>query len=190
MRLSNLRRLLADRRRARRARVRRSVEVLAGVTLEGEGRESLLFTHTLDISETGMSVLVQRLAFDRFAEGEGRESLLFTHTLDIGETGMSVLVQRLAFDRFAVGEGREIKIALALPEGRITVLATPVHVRPGEEGEERGYVVGLRIVEAGEEERARLRDFLRGLRRGQDRCFNTSMTEFDVAHQLPTSSPY
>ena len=156
MRLSNLRRLLADRRRARRARVRRSVEVLAGVTLEGEGRESLLFTHTLDISETGMSVLVQRLAFDRFA----------------------------------VGEGREIKIALALPEGRITVLATPVHVRPGEEGEERGYVVGLRIVEAGEEERARLRDFLRGLRRGQDRCFNTSMTEFDVAHQLPTSSPY
>jgi len=156
MRLSNLRRLLADRRRARRARVRRGVEVLAGVTLESEGRESVLFTHTLDI----------------------------------GETGMSVLVQRLAFDRFAVGEGREIKIALALPEGRITVLATPVHVRPGEEGEERGYVVGLRIVEAGEEERARLRDFLRGLRRGQDRCFNTSMTEFDVAHQLPISSPY
>lgn len=127
MRLPNLRRLLGDRRRARRARVRRSVEVLAGVTLEGEGRESVLFTHTLDISETGMSLLVQRSALDRFS----------------------------------IGEGREIKIALALPEGRITVLAISVHVRPCEE---RGYVVGLRITEAGEEEYARLRDFLRGLR--------------------------
>jgi len=130
MRLPNLRRLLADRRRARRARVRRSVEVMAGVTLESEGREFLLFTQTLNISEAGMSVLVQRSALDRFA----------------------------------IGEGREIKIALALPEGRITVLATPVHVRPGEEGEEKGYVVGLRITEAGEKEYARLRDFLRGLR--------------------------
>jgi hypothetical protein len=91
---------------------------------------------------------------------------LIGHTRNISETGLAFIVPSLRIgDRFARLIGSQLRITLYLPSGHVDIRATPVryeHLPPGDP--ERGYLIGVRIVEMADYEWVRMVEYVRSLR--------------------------
>jgi hypothetical protein len=86
-------------------------------------------------------------------------------TRDLSETGVGVVADSIYVGyTCVVDEGRALHLRLALPAGEIEMEATSAHyLRLDTGGEQPTYLIGLRIVEMDDRDRARYTDFLAGL---------------------------
>ena len=91
---------------------------------------------------------------------------LVGHTRNISETGLAFIVPTLRIgDRFAHVIGSQLRITLYLPSGHVEIRATPVRYEQLPPGDpERGYLIGVRIVEMSDDEWVRMVGYVRSLR--------------------------
>lgn len=132
---ARLRRLIGNRRRAPRYRVR------------------LPFTVTLPDAPP-------------LVPGSRRPVSVDGHTRDISASGLALIVPTIRIgDRYLTGHDR-LHVALELPTGPVQIIALPVRYEPLEEDDEdTGFLIGVRIGEMGEVDRARYLKCLDRLRR-------------------------
>jgi c-di-GMP-binding flagellar brake protein YcgR len=129
--VSQLRRFLGNRRRARRA--------------------SAKLSFTLGLDSTRMS-----------SNGSRKLPSLKGHTLDISKTGMALVVPAIRIaEHYLTGEDRRLRVKLELPSGPIEMLMVPVRYESLEEDQtESGYVIGARITEMSDTNRARFEEYI------------------------------
>jgi hypothetical protein len=91
---------------------------------------------------------------------------LVGHTRNISEAGLAFIVPTLRIgDRFAHVIGSQLRITLYLPSGQVEIRATPVRYEQlPPEDPERGYLIGVRIVEMADDEWVRMVEYVRSLR--------------------------
>jgi len=101
--------------------------------------------------------------------GFRRQTTLEGHTLDVSATGLSFIVPAIRIgEHYLAGPDRRLRLKIDLPDGPIEMEVTPVRYESLDEREaERGYVVGVTIVEMSEPHRAGFDDYLTGLVRGR-----------------------
>lgn len=132
--VSQLRRFVGDRRRAKRQKARLAFTLsLAGAALKVNGgrQSAVLKGHTLDVSINGIALIVPSI-------------LLGEHHL--------------------VGENRKLNVKLELPEGTVEMKVVPIRYESLEEHEtETGYLIGAKIVEMSETDRERFTQYVAGL---------------------------
>lgn len=132
--VSQLRRFVGDRRRAKRQKARLAFTLsLAGAALKVNGgrQSAVLKGHTLDVSINGIALIVPSI-------------LLGEHHL--------------------VGENRKLNVKLELPEGTVEMKVVPIRYESLEEDEtETGYLIGAKIVEMSETDRERFTQYVAGL---------------------------
>ena len=124
--VSRLRRFVGNRRRHRRVRAR------------------LSFTLSL--------------ADPRVTSNGGRRRLptLNGHTLDVSSTGLALIVPAIRIgEHYLAGSDRQLHLKLDLPNGPVEMkLATVRYESLDESQEETGYLIGARIIEMADEDRA------------------------------------
>lgn len=103
------------------------------------------------------------------------EDLLFPQarlagrTRDVSESGLGLVVPSI-YIGFAcvVDEGRTLDATLELPSGPVELQLTPVYyIRMDEHGQEAAYLIGARITEMSEGNRALYTAYLAGLDRSE-----------------------
>lgn len=135
--IARLRTVAGNRRRARRYRVRLSVEIsLLGVKSSAESAQSR------------------------------RPLKVLGHTRDLSETGLALIVPTIrAGEHYLTGEGRRLLVALDHPHGPILLEVSPVRYEQLDESEtETGYLIGARITEMSDADRTRFKAYLEGMR--------------------------
>jgi hypothetical protein len=87
------------------------------------------------------------------------------YTRDVSESGLGLVLPAVRLgDRYLTGEGRTLRITLQLPETHVRLYATPVrYERLEDEGEEKGYLLGLRLAESDDTDYRKFLDYLRGI---------------------------
>ena len=132
--VSHLRRLVGDRRHARRKSAKLAFMLsLAGpaIKLNGSRPGAFLKGHTLDVSENGIALVVPAI-------------LLGEHHL--------------------IGENRKLNVQLELPQGMVEMKVAPIRYESLEEHKtETGYLIGAKIVEMSDPDRARFIEFVNGI---------------------------
>ena len=136
--VSQLRRFIGNRRRARRATCRLSFSLSLQdprVSLNGFRKLPPLKGHTLDVSTTGIALVVPAIR--------------------IGE-------------HYLAGTERRLYLQLELPTGVVEMNLIPVRYESLEEHpEESGYLIGARIEEVSEDDRGRFNEYVNALLRKQ-----------------------
>lgn len=91
---------------------------------------------------------------------------LVGRTRNISEAGLAFVVPTLRIgDRFARVLGSQLRITLYLPSGQVEILGTPVRYEQLPPGDpERGYIIGVRIIEMADDEWVRMVKYVRSLR--------------------------
>ncbi|HEX8136314.1 MAG TPA: PilZ domain-containing protein [Pyrinomonadaceae bacterium] len=135
--IARLRTVAGNRRRARRYRVRLSVQI------------SLL----------GVKSSAERALSRRPLKVEG-------HTRDLSQTGLALIVPTIrAGEHYLTGEGRRLLVTLDHPQGPILLQVSPVRYEQLDESEaETGYLIGARITEMSDTDRTRFNAYLEGMR--------------------------
>lgn len=89
--------------------------------------------------------------------GAKRINSLGGHTLDLSPTGMALIVPAIRLgEHHLVGENRSLNVKLELPAGPVEMQVAPVRYETLEEHKsETGYLIGVKITEMREEDRAR-----------------------------------
>lgn len=132
--VARLRKFIADRRRAKRRRVRLafSISIVSPAkSLTGTRRPISMNGHTLDLSANGMAVIVPAITLD---------------------------------EHHLVGENRGLKVQLELPSGPVQMQVSPVrYERLEEHASETGYLIAVRIVAMSEDDRATYAKFVSNL---------------------------
>ena len=132
--VSRLRRFIGNRRRSKRAQARLNFNLSLGdprVNSNGSRRLPSLKGHTLDVSVTGLALVVPAIR--------------------IGE-------------HYVAGVERRLHLNLELPTGPVQMTVAPVRYESLEEdANESGYVVGVRIMEMSDTDRAKFADYLKRL---------------------------
>lgn len=123
--VSSLRRFVGNRRHSRRVQIR------------------LNFTISLSDPRVG-------------SNGSRRLPTLDGHTLDISDTGLALVVPAIRIgEHYLAGEERKLYIRLELPGGPVEMKVATVRYESLEESrEESGYLIGARITEMPDEDRA------------------------------------
>lgn len=123
--VSRLRRFVGNRRHSKRVRARLSF--------------------TLSLSDPRMST-----------NGHRRLPSLDGHTLDVSATGLALVVPAIRIgEHYLAGDERKLYIKLELPSGPVEMRVATVRYESLEDGgEETGYVIGARIVEMSDSDRA------------------------------------
>jgi PilZ domain len=94
-----------------------------------------------------------------------RGSLLEGYTRNLSETGLALVVPSLHFEgRYFNVVGSPLHLMLMLPTGTVRIRATPVRCERLSDGEEEGYLIGVRITEMNDSEWVRLVQYVRTLR--------------------------
>jgi len=120
--VSHLRRFLGNRRHSKRVRAR------------------LSFTLSLTNPRMG-------------ANGSRRLPALSGHTLDVSSTGLALIVPAIRIgEHYLAGSDRRLYIKLELPSGQIELKVVAVRYESLED--ESGYLIGARIVEMSNPDRA------------------------------------
>jgi hypothetical protein len=120
--VSHLRRFIGNRRRSRRVRAR------------------LSFTLSLSDPRTN-------------ANGSRRLPSLNGHTLDVSSTGLALVVPAIRIgEHYLAGSDRRLHIKLELPSGPVELKVVAVRYESLED--ESGYLIGTRIVEMSNPDRA------------------------------------
>jgi PilZ domain len=93
------------------------------------------------------------------------DALLRCRTRDLSETGVGLVAASIYLGyTCAVDEGRLLLLELDLPAGRVEMLAMAAHyLRLDRAGEEASYLIGLRIYEMRDADRALFDDYLAAL---------------------------
>ena len=132
--VSSLRRFLGNRRHSRRVRARLTCAIRLAdprVNSNGSRRLPTLDGHTLDVSQTGVALIVPAIR--------------------IGE-------------HYLAGADRKLHVKLELPTGPVEMKVTTVRYESLEESdEETGYLIGGRIAEMSEQDRASYNGYIANL---------------------------
>jgi hypothetical protein len=88
--------------------------------------------------------------------GHRRLPSLDGHTLDVSATGLALVVPAIRIgEHYLAGDERKLYIKLELPSGPVEMRVATVRYESLEDGgEETGYVIGARIVEMSDSDRA------------------------------------
>ena len=123
--VSHLRRFIGNRRRDRRVRTRLSF--------------------TLNLSDPRVT-----------SNGGRRLPTLNGHTLDVSSTGLALIVPSIRIgEHYLAGSDRLLHLKLNLPNGSVEMKLTTVRYESLDESqEETGYLIGARIIEMADEDRA------------------------------------
>lgn len=123
--VSSLRRFIGNRRRSKRVRAR--------------------LTFTLSISDPRVN-----------SNGSRRLPRLNGHTLDVSSTGLALIVPAIRIgEHYLAGADRKLHVKLELPTGPVEMKVATVRYESLEEsGEETGYLIGARIAEMSDQDRA------------------------------------
>jgi hypothetical protein len=78
------------------------------------------------------------------------------HTLDVSSTGLGLVVPAIRIgEHYLAGEDRKLYVKLELPTGPVELKVVTVRYESLEESrEETGYVIGARITEMSDQDRA------------------------------------
>lgn len=84
------------------------------------------------------------------------------HTRDLSATGLALIVPTIrAGEHYLTGEGRRLSVTLDHPQGPLLLQAVPVRYEQLDESEaETGYLIGARITEMSDADRARFNAYL------------------------------
>jgi hypothetical protein len=86
------------------------------------------------------------------------------YTRDLSANGLAVVLPAIRVGgRYLAGENATLRLTLKLPEATIQLRAVPARYEKLE-GEEAGYLIGLKITELDERDRALYAEHLRGLK--------------------------
>jgi c-di-GMP-binding flagellar brake protein YcgR len=85
------------------------------------------------------------------------------YTRDLSATGLALVVPTIrAGEHYLTGEGRLLLVTLEHPGGPLTLQVVPVRYEQLDESEtERGYLIGVKITEMSDADRARFNTYLR-----------------------------
>jgi len=120
--VSHLRRFIGNRRHSKRVRAR--------------------LNFTLSLSDPRMG-----------SNGSRRLPTLDGHTLDVSSTGLALVVPAIRIgEHYLAGSDRKLYIRLELPSGSLEMKVVAVRYESLED--ESGYVIGARIVEMSDSDRA------------------------------------
>ena len=99
----------------------------------------------------------------RASDHSRRQPTLEARTRDLSATGVAIVAPAIRInDRYLTDS--TLVLRLELPAGRVQMIVQSVrYERLAPEGGDEGYLVGVRIVEVSEEDRARYEEHLRGL---------------------------
>ena len=97
------------------------------------------------------------------AHGERRSPSLEGFTRDVSATGLALILPAIRIgERYLTGEGSVLRITLEFPTGPLQIDAVPVrYERLDEDESEKGYLVGVRIMEMSDDDRARFNEGMR-----------------------------
>jgi hypothetical protein len=105
------------------------------------------------------------------------------HTLDVSATGLALIVPAIRIgERYLTGEDRRLHVKLELPSGPVEMIMAPVRYEGLEEDQmESGYLIGARIIEMSDTDRAHYKDYL-------VRLHGTGPTGSQVKRSQPNAS--
>jgi len=127
--VSQLRRFIGNRRHSKRVRTR------------------LSFRLSLSDSRAG-------------ANGARRLPALDGHTLDVSSTGLALIVPAIRIgEHYLAGDDRKLYVRLELPSGPVEMKVVTVRYENLEDGS--GYLIGARILEISDADRATFENFIR-----------------------------
>ena len=133
--VSQLRRFIGNRRRSRRVRTRLSF--------------------TLSLSDQRVS-----------SNGSRRLPTLDGHTLDVSVTGLALIVPAIRIgEHYLAGADRKLHVKLELPTGPIEMKVVTVRYENLEDGS--GYLIGARILEMSDTDRASFQKYVADVMRHQ-----------------------
>jgi hypothetical protein len=97
--------------------------------------------------------------------GTRRISTIAGHTLDLSATGLALIVPAITLgEHHLVGENRSLSVKLELPEGPVEIQVAPVRYESLDEHKtETGYLIGVRIAEMTDEDRAKFAAYVSSL---------------------------
>ena len=123
--VSSLRRFIGNRRYSKRVQVR--------------------LTFTLSLSDPRVN-----------SNGSRRLPRLDGHTLDVSRTGLALIVPAIRIgEHYLAGADRKLHVKLELPTGPVEMKVATVRYESLEEsGEETGYLIGARMTEMSDQDRA------------------------------------
>jgi len=102
--------------------------------------------------------------------GIARPSSLAGHTRDLGESDLTLALPAIRIgSHYLTLEENRLLIQLDLPSGLVQMVAAPVRFAQLA-GDEEGYLLGVRIVEMSEQDRARYTEYLHTLPRTERRA--------------------
>ena len=136
--VSRLRRFIGNRRRCKRVRTR--------------------LTFTLSLSDPRVNT-----------NGARRLPTLDGHTLDVSFTGIALIVPAIRIgEHYLAGADRKLHIKLELPTGPVEMKVATVRYESLEDSrDESGYIIGARILEMSETDRASFDKYVRKLSTNQ-----------------------
>lgn len=90
------------------------------------------------------------------SNGSRRLPRLNGHTLDVSRTGLALIVPAIRIgEHYLAGADRKLHVKLELPTGSVEMKVATVRYESLEESrEEMGYVIGARITEMSDQDRA------------------------------------
>jgi hypothetical protein len=96
------------------------------------------------------------------SNGSRRLPTLDGHTLDLSMTGVALIVPAIRIDEhYLAGSDRRVYLKLELPSGAVEMkLATVRYEALDEADEESGYVIGARIIEMADADRASFQQYV------------------------------
>jgi hypothetical protein len=99
------------------------------------------------------------------SNGSRRLPTLNGHTLDISTTGLALIVPAIRIgEHYLAGSDRRVYVKLELPAGPVEMmLATVRYEALDETAEETGYVIGARIIEMSDADRASYENYVAGI---------------------------
>ena len=126
--VSQLRRFIGNRRHSKRVRTR--------------------LTFTLSLSDPRVS-----------SNGSRRLPTLNGHTLDVSSTGLALIVPAIRIgEHYLAGADRELHVKLDLPGGPVEMKVVTVRYENLEDGS--GYLIGARILEISDADRASFEKYM------------------------------
>lgn len=134
--VSSLRRFIGNRRHSKRVRTRLSF--------------------TLSLSDPRVS-----------SNGSRRLPRLNGHTLDVSVTGLALIVPAIRIgEHYLAGDERKLHVELKLPTGPVEMKVATVRYESLEEsGEESGYLIGARIADMSDQDRATYNSYIAKLQK-------------------------
>lgn len=135
--VSHLRRFVGNRRRFKRVRTR--------------------LTFTLSLSDPRVN-----------SNGARRLPTLDGHTFDVSTSGLALIVPAIRIaEHYLAGSDRRLYLKLQLPSGAVEMKVTSVRYEGLDEShEETGYLIGARIVEMSDADRASFNSYVNKLLSG------------------------